>query len=120
MRIAVPIIGDGLCAVSSACTAVTLYEDDHGRVTKRVVVPVAAGETALSVIERHGVDVLLCPAPPEAERRTLAASGLLLADAAAEDADGAVRAYLNAAIACDPSNDCNYCGFKDECALPRG
>ena len=118
MRIAVPVRGDGLCAGLTECDAVRFYEDDHGRVTRRVTEPVAPGE-AQSLLERRGVDVLLIPAPTEEERAALAAEGLLLAEAAADAADDALRAYLGAAIACDPTNDCSYCGHKTECAIPH-
>ena len=118
MKIAVPVDADGLCTGPGDCETVRFYEDDHGRVTKRVTEPAAPGD-ALALIEKRGVDVLLCRAPSEAERRELAASGLLLAEAGAEAADDALRIFLGAAIACDPTNDCNYCGHKTECAMPH-
>ena len=118
MRIAVPVNGEGMCAPLGGCDAVRFYEDDHGRVTKRVTEPVARGE-ALPLIEKRGVDVLLCHALTKRERMELAASGLLLAEASVEAADDALRIYLGAAIACDPANNCNYCGHKGECAMPH-
>ena len=118
MRIAVPVTGDRVAQGLDGCDAVRFYEDDHGRVTRRVTEPVARGG-ALALIEKRGVDVLLCRGLAEAERMELAASGLLLAEAAEGAADDALRAYLGAAIACDPSNDCNYCGHKGECAMPH-
>lgn len=119
MRIAIPVVEGRIGKGLADCTAVRLYEDDHGKVVRQSVVPAEAGETARAVVERCGADVLLCGALAPEERRELALSGLLLADAASDDPDEAVRAYLGTAIACDPSNNCNYCGFKDECALPR-
>ena len=118
MRIAVPIVGDEVCAGLDGCEAVRFYEDDHGRVTGRVTEPTPPGQ-ALMLIEKRGVDVLLCRSLTEAERAALAASGLLLAEASAANADDALRAYLGAAIACDPNNNCNYCGHKGECAMPH-
>lgn len=118
MKIAVPIFGDEVCAGLEACEAVRFYEDDHGRVIRRVTEPAARGQ-ALALIEKRGVDVLLCRGLAEAERAALAASGLLLAEASAANADDALRAYLGAAIACDPNNSCNYCGHKTECAMPH-
>jgi acetyl-CoA acetyltransferase len=118
LRIAVPVTGEAVSATLDGCAAVRFYEDDHGRVTRRSTEPVEPG-AARALIERRGVDALLCRALPEAERVELAMSGLLLAEASADTADDALRAYLGAAIACDPTNDCNYCGHKGECAMPR-
>ena len=120
MRIAVPVLNRRIGSGLADCTAVRFYEDDHGKVTRQSTVPVEAGETARALVERSGADVLLCGALAQEERRELALSGLLLAEAAADDPDEAVRAYLGTAIACDPSNNCNYCGVRDECAFPRG
>ena len=120
MRIAIPVVEGWIGKELADCTAVRLYEDDHGKVTRQSVVTAEAGETARAVIERCGADVLLCGALAPEERRELALSGLLLAEAAADDPDEAVRAYLGTAIACDPSNNCNYCGVRDECVFPRG
>ena len=113
MRIAVPVNGEGVSALA-ACHAIRLFEDDHGRITRRSELAVEAG-AALTALERCGADVLLCPALSDDERRALAEAGLLLAQAEASDAEAAVLAYLGAAVACDPSNNCNYCGFKDSC-----
>ncbi len=118
MKIAVPVVEDRVSEGLNGCEAVRFYEDDHGRVTKRVTEPTAPGE-ALALIERHGVDVMLCRGLTEQERGALAASGLLMAEAAAEVADDALRIFLGAAIACDPTNNCNYCGHKSECAMPH-
>lgn len=119
MRIAVPIAGDGAVGTLADSGAVRFYEDDHGAVTRRFTVDAQAGETPRAIIERHGVDVLLCGALTEAERRELAEAGLLLSPGASGDADSAVRAYLGGAVVCDPGNDCNYCGHKNRCALPH-
>ena len=119
MRIAVPAVRDAVAESLRLCTAVKLYEDDHGKITKRGSVPVTAEERAIDVIERCGADVLLCGALPPEEERELAASGVLLARSQDADVEAAVLSYLNAAIACDPSNECNYCGFRDECGKVR-
>lgn len=120
MRIAIPVDGSNAVAGLAGCTEVRFYEDDHGRVTRQYAESVADGfDAALSVIERNGVDVVVCgPLTPE-EKRTLAMNGLLLSPDVSGDADVALRSYLGAAIACDPNNTCNYCGHKDECALPH-
>lgn len=113
MRIAVPVNGERVSTLA-ACHAIRLFEDDHGRITRRSEVAVEAG-TALAALERCGADVLLCPKLTEDELRALADAGLLLAQAEGSDAEAAVLACLGAAVACDPSNNCNYCGFKDSC-----
>ena len=120
MRIAIPVDGVGAVAGLAGCTAVRFYEDDHGRVTRQYAESVTDGfDAALSAIERSGVDVVVCgPLTPE-EKRALAINGLLLSPDASGDADEALHGYLSAAIACDPNNTCNYCGHKDECALPH-
>lgn len=119
MRIAVPVTGEEISTPFGACEAFFLYEDDHGKILRRTDVPVKGGgfDAALAELERCGADVVVCGALDAAEKRTLAAAGLLLAPDASGNADGAVRAYLDRAIACDPDNDCNYCGHKDACDL---
>ncbi len=119
MRIAIPVADGRVGRVLADCTVVRLYEDDHGKVVRQSAVPVEAGDTARAVVERSGADVLLCGPLAQEERRELALSGLLPAEAASDDPDEAVRAWLGTTIACDPSNNCNYCGFREECALPR-
>jgi len=115
VKIAVPIAGGGVSDTLETCEAVNFYEDDHGRVTRQFTMPAERGG-ALELIERHGVDILICGALPAEERRALALSGLLLAPAVSNDADQAVKAYLSMTIVCDPGNTCNYCGFRNECA----
>jgi len=121
MRIAVPMTGKDVAASLGACEAFRFYEDDHGHVVRTTDVPMeeTGFDAALALLERRGVDVLLCAEPAEEERRSLASSGVLLSTGASGGADEAVRAYLGQAIACDPSNTCNYCGFKDTCAIPH-
>ncbi|MCR5826307.1 MAG: hypothetical protein K6G54_07055 [Oscillospiraceae bacterium] len=118
MRIAVPIDPDGQCSDTEHCTALRFYEDDHGRVVRRTTETVAPGQT-LARLERLGVDVLLCRPLPQARRAALAALGMLLSDTAEGPADDALRAFLGAAVVCDPTNDCNYCGHRDACAMPH-
>ena len=121
MRIAIPVRGENVSASFGACEAFAFFEDDHGKILRQYRVPTegAGFDAALSVLERYGVDVLVCGALEEEERRKLAASGLLLAAGASGSAEDAARRYLDGAIACDPDNDCNYCGHKDNCQLPH-
>ncbi len=117
MRIAVPVRDEDVSTSLDACEALRLYEDDHGKITRQTAVPVTGEgfDAVLAALERSGADVVLCSALSEEERRALAAAGLLLAPDASGNAETAVRAYLDRAIACDPNNNCNYCGWKDEC-----
>ena len=120
MRIAIPVVGDDVSPGLEGCEAVKFYEDDHGRITRQFAENVEGGaDVALAVIERHGVDILVCgPISPE-EKRAIALTGLMVSTDHTGGADAAAKAFLNVAIACDPNNTCNYCGHKDECALPH-
>ena len=109
MRIAIPVAAGGVTAGLENCEAVKFYEDDHGRILREFTVPVERGG-ALAIVERHGVDVLVCgPLAPE-EKRALALSGLLVSSGYGGAADDAARAYLDEAIASDPNNACHICG----------
>ena len=121
MRIAVPVAGEAVSAPLSACEAFCFYEDDHGRIVRQFRVPVEERgfDAALALLEGYGVDVVVCGELSAEERRALASAGLLLAPGASGGADGAVRAYLGQAIACDPGNTCNYCGHRDECETQK-
>ena len=112
MRLAVPVVGDDVSASFGACEAVKFYEDDHGRIVHTFVVPMegSGADAALALIERYGIDTLVCgPLAPE-ERRSLAMSGLLLSPGHTGGADNAARAYLGETIASDPNNTCHICG----------
>ena len=119
MRIAIPAAGEMVSAPFGACEAFFFYEDYHGRIVRhfRVTVEGSGFDAALALLERYGVDVVVCGELSTEEKRALASAGLLLAPGASGGADGAVRAYLGQAIACDPSNTCNYCGHRDECGV---
>lgn len=119
MRIAVPTVGDEVSASFGACEAFHFYEDDHGKIMREFLVPVesSGAEAALAVLERYGVDVLVCGALRAEEKRLLAASGILLSTDAAGKADDAALRYLGGAIAFDPANSCDYCGHKHECSM---
>ncbi|MBE7008403.1 MAG: hypothetical protein E7422_04555 [Ruminococcaceae bacterium] len=121
MRIAVSVMGNEVSASLDNCEAFCFFEDDHGKILRQYSAPVEGTgfDAALSTLERYGVDVLVCGALDKEERKRLAASGLLLSTDASGSAEDAARRYLGGAIACDPDNDCNYCGHKGECELPH-
>ena len=115
MRIAVPVNGEDCVSALETCGTIRLYEDDHGHIVRQSAVPIEGD--VLRTIERGGVDVLVCGELTDDERRALAEDGVLLAAGYGGSASAAVKAYLGTAIACDPSNNCNYCGHKSECDL---
>lgn len=119
MRIAIPVTGDEVSASFGACEAFCFYEDDHGKIVRRFRVPMegSGADAALALLERYGVDVLVCGALAAEEKRMLAMSGLLLSAGAAGGADDAALRYLGGAIAFDPANSCDYCGHKHECSM---
>ena len=115
MRIAIPVDGEEQVAALEQCGAIRLFEDDHGHIVRQSAVPIEGD--VLRTIERGGVDVLVCGELTDAERRALAEDGVLLAAGYGGSASAAVKAYLGTAIACDPGNNCNYCGHRTECDL---
>ena len=117
MRIAIPVDGEERVSALATCGTIRFYEDDHGRIVRQSSIPAEGG--ALRSIERSGVDVLVCGELTDAERRALAEGGVLLAMGYSGSANAAVKAYLGTAIACDPDNNCNYCGHRTECDLER-
>ena len=119
MRIAIPVAGDAVSTPIGACEAFCFFEDDHGRIVRRFRAPMEGRsfDAALALLERYGVDVVVCGDLSAEEKRALASAGLLLAPGASGGAEAAARAYLGRAIACDPDNTCNYCGHRDECGL---
>ena len=121
MRIAIPVTGDAVSASFGTCEAFRFYEDDHGRIVRQYSASVEGGaNAALGVLERYGVDVLVCGALRPEEKQMLAASGLLLSTDASGKADEAALRYLGGAIAFDPANTCTYCGHKHECSMDCG
>ncbi len=119
MRIAIPVAGENVSTEFGACEAIELFEDDHGKILRQTLVSMEGRgfEAALALLERCGADVVVCGELKPEEKHALASAGLLLAPDFSGGAETAVRAYLDRAIACDPDNDCNYCGHKDTCAL---
>lgn len=119
MRIAIPVVGDAVSASFGACEAFSFYEDDHGKIVRQFRVPMkdSGTDAALKLLERYGVDVLVCGALEAEEKQMLAMSGLLLSPDASGKADDAALRYLGGAIAFDPANTCDYCGHKHECSM---
>lgn len=111
MRIAIPVVGDDVSPSPEACEAVKFYEDDHGRILRTFTESVEAGGTMLAIVERQGVDALVCGALEREAKRALALSGLLVASGYTGGADAAAKAYLGETVASDPNNTCHICSF---------
>lgn len=121
MRIVIPAEGESVSARFGACEAFCFFEDDHGRIVRQFRVPMEGGGfgAALALLERYGVDAVVCGELDGEEKRALASAGLLLAPGASGGVEEAARAWLGQAIACDPDNTCNYCGHRDECGAHK-
>ena len=121
MKIAIAAAGESVSASFGGSEAFWVYEDDHGTVVKKYRVPIegAGFEAVLGALEHLGADILVCAALEDGERRSLAASGILLSEGAQGSTDAAALRYLGGAIACDPENNCNYCGHKHECSISQ-
>lgn len=118
MRVAVPVRGERVSETLGGCEAVNLYEDDHGRIEGKLRVAVEGGAAAAAaLLERRGVDVLLCAPLTAEERELLGFPGYLIAEGASGEADVAALRYLDAAVVSDPDNRCNRCGHRRECAF---
>ena len=119
MRIAIPVCGDSVSASLGACEAFRFYEDDHGKIIRQFLVPMEGSgtEAALALLERYGVDALVCGPVGDEERRMVAMSGILLSAGAEGTADAAALAYLGATIAFDPANPCDACGHGHSCSM---
>ena len=119
MRIAVPV-QNGLTAASlSALEGFRFFEDDHGIIVRSFFVPCEGRDASAAVaqLERYGVDALVCGPLPGDERLETSASGILLFPTFSGPPEDAARAFLSGAVAHDPNNKCNACGFRSSCSL---
>ncbi|MDD5913401.1 MAG: NifB/NifX family molybdenum-iron cluster-binding protein [Hominicoprocola sp.] len=119
MRIAIPVDQDSVSASLGACSAFHFYEDDHGRIVRQFLVPMDGSGTdaALALLERYGIDALVCGGIAQPEREAVAAAGIMLFSAASASPDDAALRFLGGAIAFDESNTCNACGHGHACSM---
>ena len=84
------------------------------------------GQTALNcgvqlfqsgVLERYGIDALLCGTIDDTERTAVGMAGIMLFPGYSGKADDAALRFLSGSIVSDPNNHCNACGFKGACSL---
>ena len=91
MRIAVPVSNDRTAETLSGIEGFQFFEDDHGRIVRRFFVP-RAGEGAAAAVAQ--LFPTFSGTPEEA-----------------------ALAFLGGAVARDPNNKCNACGFQSSCSL---
>ncbi len=122
MRIAVPVTGEDVCSPLGEAHAFHFYEDDHGRIVRQFLVPSEGRglDAALRLLERYGIDALVCGEACEDERRAVGAAGIMLFPNASGKADDAALSFLGGAVAFDPSNPCNACGHGHKCSMDCG
>ena len=120
MHIAVPAAGGLAGARLTDTEEIRFYEDDHGQVLRSRAEAVSGGfDAVLALLEREGVDVVLCGPLSAPERAALAADGFLLAPAENAAPEEALKAYLRGAVFCDPGNTCTYCRHRAGCAIEQ-
>ena len=119
MRIAIPGARDEVFAPLGGAEACHFYEDDHGQIVRQFLVPMETSGTAAAIelLERYGIDALICGKVSEEERREAGAAGIMLFPDAAGSADKAALAFLSGTVVFDPNNACNACGHGHSCSM---
>ena len=119
MRIAIPVAHDEVFAPLGGAEAFHFYEDDHGKIVRQFLVPMETSGTAAAIelLERYGIDALICGKASEEERREAGTAGIMLFPGAAGSADKAALAFLSGTVVFDPNNACNACGHGHSCSM---
>lgn len=119
MRIAVPVKNELVTAALSESDGFRFFEDDHGKIVRSFFVTREGADAVAAVdqLEQYGVDALLSGALPGDERLALAREGIMLFPTFSGEAEAAALAFLSGAVARDPANKCNACGFQSACTL---
>lgn len=119
MRIAIPVKDDLVFSPLGGAEAFHFYEDDHGRITRQFLVPLERSGTdgAIELLERYGIDALICGRTDEDERRAVSSAGLMLFPNASGAADEAALAFLSGTVVFDPNNSCRACGHAHACSM---
>lgn len=119
MRIAIPVARDEVFAPLGGAEAFHFYEDDHGKIVRQFLAPMETSGTAAAIelLERYGIDALICGKVSEEERREAGAAGIMLFPDAAGSADKAALAFLSGTVVFDPNNACNACGHGHSCSM---
>ena len=112
MRIAIPVALGQITDSLARADGFRVYEDDHGKLVRRLELPRAAFDDAVALLEDIGADALLCGALDEAERRAVSLAGVMCFDSYRGEPEDAVHAFLSGAVASDPSNTCRACEIR--------
>lgn len=118
MRIAIPTRDGTIAPALTGAEGFRFYEDDHGKITRQFFVPAEGDslEASLTLLERYGIDALICAGVSEEERRAVGTSGLMLFLSAADTPDAAALAFLSGSVVSDPNNTCNACAHRAGCS----
>ena len=119
MRIAVPVTEETVSSPLGSAEGFRFYEDDHGKIVRQFLVPMEESGTdaAVGLLERYGIDALLCSTIDESERTAVGMAGIMLFSGYSGKADDAALHFLSGSVVSDPNNHCNACGFKGACSL---
>lgn len=118
MRIAIPTDRDAVSSSLGTCSAFRFYEDDHGKVVRQFLVGAEGGiDAALALLERYGIDALVCGNISDPERKAVTSAGIIFFPTASASPDDAVLQFLGGAIVFDESNTCNACGHGHTCSM---
>ena len=119
MRIAIPVTGETVSSPLGNAEAFHFYEDDHGKIVREFLEPMGESgiDAAIDLLERYGIDALICGAVDDAERTAVGMAGIMLFPGYSGRADVAALRFLSGSVVSDPNNHCNACGFKGACSL---
>ena len=119
MRIAIPVAGEEVTSPLATAEAFHFYEDDHGKIVREFLEPMEERgiDAAVGLLERYGIDALLCGAIDDAERTAVGMAGIMLFPGYSGKADDAALRFLSGSVVSDPNNHCSACGFKGACSL---
>ena len=123
MRIAIPVVSGEVFSPLANAEAFHFYEDDHGKIVRGEKVSkskASKGDDVIDpviLIERYGIDALLCGTIDDTERTAVGMAGIMLFPGYSGKADDAALRFLSGSVVSDPNNHCNACGFKGACSL---
>ena len=119
MRIAIPVAGETVASPLGDAEGFRFYEDDHGRIVRQFLVPMEerGAKAAIDLLERYGIDALLCGTIDDTERTAVGMAGIMFFPGYSGKADDAALRFLSGSVVSDPNNHCNACGFKGACSL---